>query len=764
MKLIKSKSFKKSLISYIIILILPVIVSGLVYNKAIDIMQNNYIQFSSNNLNYAKGIIEKELYNIEQYILKLSTSPELRKIINLQNPPEGSPDMYWFYEFYKFYNSINIKNTKNKNKMFILINKNNTVFSEGYASFSFKDFYYYYFRYEDLDFEEWYTMYFDKHFYRSYIPEKTIRINGRKENYITLLYTLPIGGGPEHNSKIEAVIAYLFDANELKKMLQTTVPQTGGCACIVDKNNNILVSTNSTAQLNTIDILNIKEGYTFTTINNEKVLAIYTDIANTPWRLISIIPLASIEAELSQFKNISWGILCIAILIGLTVSVFLSYKNTETIRALINLLPNAVIEKYNNNNEIVELQNGIKEIIKDNDQIREAMLRQHDHLRVLYLEKLFRGDFKNTKDLEIAFKHLDLNLNGKYFIVVLVKINPTDQLTNDTILHEQDIFRIALDKILSDASGKEGYTHILNENELALLLSLNDNKNYINHLENIINIVSKSFKSKFAIKPIFSIGNLYDNLLDVHLSLKEARYAADYMLYNNFPGTIIWYKNLDRSKHDQYYYTDEIEQRIVSYTKLGDWNELKLLFNRLYINTIGNKDMSDQLRWILLNDLCATLIKLSMNLEININLKPLDKAIYSKDLDQYYKTLINEYKQICDIISKSKKSHNKRLKDDILKYINENFTNPDLSVTNLAQKFNLSEGYFSQFFKEQTGETFSHYLESLRIEYACRLLVETELSVSEIAYRSGYNNPTTFRRAFKRVKTISPTEYKNANK
>ena len=236
------------------------------------------------------------------------------------------------------------------------------------------------------------------------------------------------------------------------------------------------------------------------------------------------------------------------------------------------------------------------------------------------------------------------------------------------------------------------------------------------------------------------------------------------MLYNNFPGTIIWYKNLDRSKHDQYYYTDEIEQRIESYTKLGDWNELKLLFNRLYINTIGNKDMSDQLRWILLNDLCATLIKLSMNLEININLKPLDKAIYSKDLDQYYKTLINEYKQICDIISKSKKSHNKRLKDDILKYINENFTNPDLSVTNLAQKFNLSEGYFSQFFKEQTGETFSHYLESLRIEYACSLLVETELSVSEIAYRSGYNNPTTFRRAFKRVKTISPTEYINANK
>ena len=174
--------------------------------------------------------------------------------------------------------------------------------------------------------------------------------------------------------------------------------------------------------------------------------------------------------------------------------------------------------------------------------------------------------------------------------------------------------------------------------------------------------------------------------------------------------------------------------------------------------------MSDQMKSVLLNDLCATLVKLSMELKTDIDMEAIENAISTGNRESYYNALKAEYKKICTILSSNKKSRNEKLKKDILKFIQNNFTDPNLSVSSLSHKFNLSESYFSQFFKEQTGENFSHYLENLRIKHASTLLLEGRLTVDEIAQQSGYNNASTFRRAFKRIMLLSPTEYVQLHK
>lgn len=75
-----------------------------------------------------------------------------------------------------------------------------------------------------------------------------------------------------------------------------------------------------------------------------------------------------------------------------------------------------------------------------------------------------------------------------------------------------------------------------------------------------------------------------------------------------------------------------------------------------------------------------------------------------------------------------------------------------------AEHFGFSESYFSIIFKEIMGEPYSAYLEKLRLSRAETLLRSTPRSVEEIAQAVGYNNSTTFRRAFKRVTGISPTQ------
>lgn len=744
--------------SYIIVLFLPFLASASVYNRAVNIMNKNAIKFSTDNLNNISNLMEKEISYVDQFILELSIKPELRRIINLNYPTEGSSDMYLFYEFYRLFNNMGFKSNNNKDKVFLLINTNKSVYGQKYVTFSFEDFYEQYFTYEGMDYEQWYDMYFNRVHYQNSLPEKNIKINNTNGNYITCLYTLPVIQSNNDREKKEGVIAYLFDANEIKEMLEGTVVASGGWAYILDKNNQVLLSTDETNQNLSESITINGEGYQSINIEGKEMMVVCTQLPHISWKFVSIIPLAAVKSELNQFRYVSFGILAVTILFGLLFAFYLSYRNTKPIRTLITLLPSISMTKRNN--ELLLVENGIKGLIVDNDKMKESLLQQCNYLKMLYFEKLLRGDIQNIKDFEIIQKYIGVHLSGAHFVVMLIRINLMDQLVNEEILLEQNVSRAFLDKALLKASGERGYTHIINTNELAYILSFEKNEECDNLLKDIIQKVSSVFVANFMIKPIFAIGNNYSDILDLHYSLKEARYAADYLVSANMENLVVWYKDLEHIS-EQYYYSREIEQKISNFTKLGQWDELKKLLSKIYLNSIGNKNMSNQMNEVILADLCATLIKISNEIKIDVDIPLIEKVVSTEDYEQYFKTLKLEYKKICNELSKNKKSHNEKLKDHIIEYIQKNFRDSNLSVVNLSNEFNLSEAYFSQFFKEQTKETFSHYLERLRLEHASCLLVQQKMSIEEISKSSGYNSTNTFRRAFKRVIGISPTEYIN---
>ncbi|MGN0972844.1 MAG: helix-turn-helix domain-containing protein [Aristaeellaceae bacterium] len=94
-------------------------------------------------------------------------------------------------------------------------------------------------------------------------------------------------------------------------------------------------------------------------------------------------------------------------------------------------------------------------------------------------------------------------------------------------------------------------------------------------------------------------------------------------------------------------------------------------------------------------------------------------------------------------------------------YLEKHYSDSMLSIGSMAEKFGFSESYFSVLFKDTLGEPYSSYLEKLRLNKAGELLTATDKSVEDIAQLVGYNNSTTFRRAFKRVKGLSPQQYRN---
>lgn len=95
----------------------------------------------------------------------------------------------------------------------------------------------------------------------------------------------------------------------------------------------------------------------------------------------------------------------------------------------------------------------------------------------------------------------------------------------------------------------------------------------------------------------------------------------------------------------------------------------------------------------------------------------------------------------------------------VYQYILDNYRN-NLSLEDVAAQVNMSSSAFCRFFKKRTGKTFSRLLNELRIGYACKLLMVSDYTASQICYDSGFNNFSYFSRQFKEITQVTPMKYK----
>lgn len=99
--------------------------------------------------------------------------------------------------------------------------------------------------------------------------------------------------------------------------------------------------------------------------------------------------------------------------------------------------------------------------------------------------------------------------------------------------------------------------------------------------------------------------------------------------------------------------------------------------------------------------------------------------------------------------------------DEIENYIQKNFHRQDMSLLLLAEYFNLTSGYISKIFKKCRQINFKDYLSAYRIQKATEILDATPwVRVADLAQKVGYDNVNSFIRNFKKLKKVSPGEYK----
>lgn len=194
-------------------------------------------------------------------------------------------------------------------------------------------------------------------------------------------------------------------------------------------------------------------------------------------------------------------------------------------------------------------------------------------------------------------------------------------------------------------------------------------------------------------------------------------------------------------------------------------HEITIQFqNNLFDESLLERNMMKNIKQMLENSNRGILF----SNEVCIKVAPIIQALSAKKGIEAYISLIN----LLNILSLSENmrylcsnkviSSNFENGDQIRKvcvYIEKNFQEK-IKVSDVALNLNITESTLARLLKNRTGRTFVEFLNDYRIGFACRWLTETDQTISEIAFRCGFYNIANFNRIFRKLKNLTPGEYR----
>lgn len=159
-------------------------------------------------------------------------------------------------------------------------------------------------------------------------------------------------------------------------------------------------------------------------------------------------------------------------------------------------------------------------------------------------------------------------------------------------------------------------------------------------------------------------------------------------------------------------------------------------------------------------DLINSILKVIAEQNLLYDVAFIKQLFKFQTIDELYNTLDKIAVYICKEMNQKKRNKNNHLCHKLMKYLQKEFTNPELSLEKLADYFNLSVPYASRFIKEQTGYTFTQIIWEMRMKECKRLLLDTSIPIKDIVAQIGYYDVANFTRKFKKSVGVTPGQYR----
>lgn len=136
--------------------------------------------------------------------------------------------------------------------------------------------------------------------------------------------------------------------------------------------------------------------------------------------------------------------------------------------------------------------------------------------------------------------------------------------------------------------------------------------------------------------------------------------------------------------------------------------------------------------------------------------KSIDKCIDYNELIKLIESFLEQVESLIDVQSEKK---NLIILDKVIEYVQEHY-NEELTLTEISEKLHLNYYYLSSYFKNQTNENLTSYINNVRIQKAKQLLLDNNLNIAEVSKQVGFTDHNYFSKVFKKYTKMTPTSYR----
>jgi len=220
---------------------------------------------------------------------------------------------------------------------------------------------------------------------------------------------------------------------------------------------------------------------------------------------------------------------------------------------------------------------------------------------------------------------------------------------------------------------------------------------------------------------------------------------------------------------------EEDETNIVKYI-YAHLNE-KLTLNKLsviffmsessiskYLEEVTGFMFNDLLRHMRISKALNLLVYTDLNIEEIAHLVGfVDGAHISNLCSKHLKMSPNKYREKYKDMYQIFNEKEQQLVSDVIKYIYENYTK-ELTINDVTEKFNITDTKLNKILMSYSGKRFIEFLNALKIDKACEMLLTTDKSVIDISFELGFNTVKTFNNNFSKLKNMSPTDFRKTVK
>jgi two-component system, response regulator YesN len=518
--------------------------------------------------------------------------------------------------------------------------------------------------------------------------------------------------------------------------------------------------------------------------SNEKYFIASIGSSVSDWQYTCIIPSKEYLKSLDFVRQITLVYTLICLTVGLALSFFLAMRNYTPIHQLTRMFVDRLGQTEGENiNDFAFLEAALKELLQKNEKLESTIYRQKDTVQNDLLTQLIRGRDSNPEALLNSCKACGIDFLTDNCLMIATVIGedstPFFEQNSPKEAETEALIRFMIKSVLEELVGEKHVGYVIEISGTSICLvslshSAKQDQNWKSVSYEMIRITEKVrelFAERFGIKISFAISQVYNFPLELQCAFNEVKEIVDYIEFYGEKNTII--------HSDSFYNTgstcvSEMNSnlnllRIVDgNVRLGNFDVVRMTVSQYIKTELLEKELPLQTAKLrasgLVNIVFDAILELRPNLDdMFLNeLNPVGRLSQVKSIQDLQKQIQDIFTKLETYLENRRQEQNTAEEDEVIRYVKKHFHEVDLSVNKIAQEFNVSVAHLSRSFKKATGVGLLEYIHLIRIDEAKRMMREQKLSLQEITTRVGYGSRITLERAFKKYEGMSPGMFRDS--